>query len=191
MAEVNVDRRSTNLGQYVGGLVLLGVVVWGLVQLLERDAVRPPAAPVAVAPVEPAPLTELSAVVAARDRRPLVGRRVQLGDVAVQSVAGDHAFWVGPSVAQRMLVVLDEALPPSAGTARQPDVDVGQRVAVSGVVRQLPAELTSWRARLGLDDVGLAALRRAGIYLAADRVAAGGGPGEGDAAKGDAVRGVR
>jgi hypothetical protein len=79
--------------------------------------------------------------------------------VEVQSVISDEAFWLGGSEAQRVFVV-------SSGQGESPaNVDAGDRVDVSGVVRVLPVD---YEQRFGLSaDEGSADLVSQGHYVEA------------------------
>lgn len=81
-----------------------------------------------------APVTDLLVVVARPVKPELIGRRVQLTDVQVQSVVGDEVFWVGSDKNQRLLVSWDE----EKGTEARTDVNAGQKVTLSGVLRKAP-----------------------------------------------------
>jgi hypothetical protein len=68
----------------------------------------------------------------------IVGMRVDLKGVPVQSVVGDVVFWVGPSKEHRMLVVMDKI------TLDTPDsktvVKTGGRVTLVGIVETMPPQ---------------------------------------------------
>ena len=122
-------------------------------------------------------VTEIETITGSNDAMTLVGRRVDL-HVDVQHRANDNAFWVG-SPDNRVLVVFgrdnrdglqrQRGLPAGHGIA---PVRGGQRAAISGVIRPLPAaeEMASWN--LTTDDKKEAAERK--IYIRADRVSSEG-----------------
>ncbi len=84
------------------------------------------------------PIPDILIIVTAPDRPPGGGRRVQRRSAATAERAGNKTFWVGPSEKQRLFVVLGEER--TAGTATEGKVDVerGQTVTLTGVVRKLP-----------------------------------------------------
>ena len=124
------------------------------------------------------PITDIVAIVAVPDRVPLVGRRVTVSGVKVQTVTGPNTFWVGPGPDQQLFVV--RAAATGADTAARSATDtpgavrVGQTVLVSGVIRQLPADLGQVRAAWSLSTANEATLTRERVYLEADRVEASG-----------------
>ena len=114
------------------------------------------------------PITDIVAVVTVPDRQPLVGRRLTVSGVKVQTVTGPNTFWVGPNPDQQLFVVrADSARAAADGTAR---VGPGQMVSVSGVVRQLPDDLGSVRSAWSLSTANEATLTRERVYLDADTV---------------------
>jgi hypothetical protein len=115
------------------------------------------------------PLADLIIILSTPDRPSLVGRQVQLTNVQVRSVVGDKAFWVGPSEAQRLFVVLDEERTPGTPTEGRVNVNPGQTVTVSGVLRRSPSAEEA-RRRLGLSAANAATLAKEQIYLQAQRV---------------------
>lgn len=171
MAEIHIEQKKSNSWMWLVGLLVLALLIWGALELFDRDpevAAAPVDAPAVVA-ADPTPLTDVVAVVTAVDPMPLVGRQVQLTGVPVQSVPGDSTFWVGPSESQRLLVVLDEQPTPGTPVEGRVDVDPGQMVTVTGTLRQMPADLAAWQTRWKLDDAAMTSLRNARVYLAASR----------------------
>ena len=128
--------------------------------------VAPVPVPTPVAVPVPVPLiVDEAAIVDAPDRSAMVGRAVALLGVRVQTVAGDSAFWVGPSSSRQLFVVLD-----SQAVTRRLDVEPGQTVAVAGVIRALPTDLARVRSAWNLTAANEAILAREGVYLEASRV---------------------
>lgn len=118
------------------------------------------------------PIRDIIIVVAAPDRLPLIGRRVELENVPVQSVVGDKGFWVGPDKERQLFVALDES------ETRGPDARVkvrpGQTVTVAGEIKKVPS-MEEARKRWELGEANSATLETERVYLAADRVELGGG----------------
>ncbi len=122
-------------------------------------------------PTADGPLTDLGAIMAMSpaERVSLIGRRVELTDVAVPVVPSDEVFWVGSTETERLFVTLDPTgVPATAGSPA--NVTAGQQVSVAGVLRELPSNMNGMRSRWKLDDFTIAALATARVYLAADRV---------------------
>jgi hypothetical protein len=120
--------------------------------------------------LQPSLIREIETITGANDAMALTGRRVDL-HVDVQERATDVAFWVGPRD-NRVLVVLARARDrgqrnQSAGHWISP-VHAGQRAAISGVVRAVPAadEMSGWN--LSEDDK--AELDDRKVYIRADGV---------------------
>ncbi|HXG85051.1 MAG TPA: hypothetical protein VNI84_13605 [Pyrinomonadaceae bacterium] len=84
-------------------------------------------------------ITDYLIIVTTPDRSSLVGRRVRLTDVKVQSVVGDRTFYVGPSESQRVLVVLDEVKTPNSPTEGRYDINAGQTISFTGVIEKVPS----------------------------------------------------
>lgn len=125
--------------------------------------VPPAAAAVDSAPI---PITDVLLIVVP-ERAPLIGRRVALGDMKVQTVTGPRTFWVGPDSERQLFVVLDSsAVTDSAQRAM--NVEPGQTVSVTGVVRGLPLDLAAMAEAWSLSEANQATLRREQVYLAAD-----------------------
>lgn len=123
---------------------------------------------------QPSLVREIETITGANDAMALVGRRVDL-HVDVQERATSVAFWVGPRD-NRVLVVLARA--PDQRKRGEPaghwviPVRGGQRAAVSGVIRAVPAgeDMVSWN--LTHDDK--AELDERKIYIRADAVSSEG-----------------
>ena len=124
-------------------------------------------APVAAVTV-PAPMPVIvdeTLIVDVPDRSVLVDRATALFGATVQTVVGDNAFWIGPSPDRQLFVVLD-----SQAVARDVDIEPGQRVAVAGIMRALPADLAAVRTAWNLTTANEATLARERVYLDASRV---------------------
>lgn len=112
------------------------------------------------------PLTDIGLLVGSGGPD-LVGRRVQLESVVVQSVPGDVTFWVGPSEEEQVLAVLQE----EAGAGGEQvegavDINPGQQLTLMGVVRQLPP-LDQAREQFELDE---ASLQNEQVYIEVQQV---------------------
>jgi hypothetical protein len=127
-------------------------------------------------------VTEIETIAGANDGMTLVGRRVDL-HVDVQQRANDVAFWVG-SPDNRVLVVIGRDN--RTGLQRQKGdpsghgistVHDGQRAAISGVIRPVPAaeQRMSWNLT-NADEKDLADRK---IYIHADTVSSEGHGGRG------------
>jgi hypothetical protein len=90
---------------------------------------------------------------------PFEDQTVRAQGVEVQSVAGDEAFWAGSDTARRVFVVV------AGGGESAPDVDAGDRVDLSGIVRVLPVD---FEQRFGVDAAdGSGDLQGQGHYIEA------------------------
>ena len=115
-------------------------------------------------PVPVAPISDELLVITAPDRRPLVGRTVALFGVKVQTVVGPNTYWVGPSPDRQLFVALDPS------TVGDRDVRPGQTIAVAGVLREMPTDLSSVRANWSLSAANESTLAKEQLYLSASRV---------------------
>ena len=70
----------------------------------------------------------------------MIGRDVELSDVAVNRVVGDEAFTIGEGT-RETLVMFDEARTPNTAMEGNVDVNPGSRVTVSGNVRAFPGDV--------------------------------------------------
>ncbi len=111
------------------------------------------------------PITDVVLIITTPDRPSLIGKRVQLTDVKIQSVVGDRGFWIG-SGKQRLFARLDEKL--DKGTAEwDVDVNAGQTRTITGVIEKLPSmdEIQRW----GLSPQEAAALKDQQVYLRVEK----------------------
>lgn len=173
-------RVSGRSGSVLGGLATMATVVTIAVAIVWLLAYSPTRErPTAEVPAK-APLPKLAPVVPTADTAalfgtpgwvPRVGRRVRATAVTVQSVVGDGVFWVGPSLAQRLLVVrpLDE----SSSSPVHANVEAGETIDVSGTLRSMPDAFDAWRRLYGLRPAAIPGLRDANVYLKADSVVSG------------------
>ena len=116
-------------------------------------------------------ITDYLIIVAEPNRTSLIGRRVRLTGVQVQSVVGDRTFYVGPSESQRILVLLDEEKTPDSKIEGKVDVDPGQTVSFTGVIERMPS-IEEARNRFGrlMNDKELNKLRDQQIFIHTDSV---------------------
>lgn len=157
-------------------LVVLAILVglWLLLAILDSDDdvdVANPAEPVTAtvaATTDPKLVTDLLIIVDTDDPDSLVGRRVKLESVAVQSVVGDKTFWVGPSKDQQLFVFLEEKVDP-AGAEGQVDVNEGQQVTITGTVEKLPP-IEQARKQFDLSEKNSADLKGEKLYVRAAQV---------------------
>ena len=68
----------------------------------------------------------------------LIGQRLAVNSVLVESVIGDVVFWVGPSKQRRMLVVMDKETMDTPET--KTIIKTGQIVNVVGVIEPMPSK---------------------------------------------------
>lgn len=126
------------------------------------------ASPSPTVSTDASPITDVVIFNTTPDKKSLVNRQVQLTNVNVQSVVGDRTFWVGPNNTQQMLVVLDEALD-SGSTEKRLDVNAGQTVTLTGLVRALPSTQEAQK-QWGLSAAEASALQNQQVYLQASQV---------------------
>lgn len=150
--------------------ILLIALLWPLLTGNNRagTAATPSPSPVGSPAAPGTPVADLLIIVDAPEPTDLVGRRVELTGVEVQSVVGDTTFWVGPSADQQVLVVLEED--ESAGPVEgQVDVEAGQTVSITGIVRELPS-VDDAKQRWQLSDDAAAELEGEEVFVRAQRV---------------------
>jgi hypothetical protein len=90
---------------------------------------------------------------------PFEDQTVRARGVEVESVAGDEGFWAGSDPGRRVFVVVSD------GAQSAPDIEAGDRVDLSGIVRVLPVD---FEERFGVDAAaGSADLQAQGHYIEA------------------------
>lgn len=170
MAEIKVEKKTAPWWLWLLLALLVLGLVWWLVSALGDDddvlTASEPGPAVAVAPAAPAAadaeIDDVLMIVTVPDRRPLVGSRIRLTNVPVLDVVGDRSFWIGPSREQRVFVVLDESGPPTGPTDADININPGQVVNLTGVVRAMPDART---AEAAFGAPGAAAVREESVYL--------------------------
>ena len=93
-------------------------------------------------------ITDYSVLVNPQNPQSLVGKRVRLTNMKVQSVVGDRTFYVGPSESQRVFVVLDQVKTPNTATEGRYDINAGQTISINGIVEKMP-DVQEARQRFG------------------------------------------
>ncbi len=199
MARIPVERKRGIPGwAWLLLALLLGALLWLLVALFNDDdraevGSAPTAVPTPLAAGVPAatatptpganqtptaagppaaaggPITDMMAILNAPNEPSLVGRQVQLAGVRVQSVPGDVTFWVGPNDSQQLFVVLGKEEQSAGQVEGQVDVNPGQTVTITGVIKQLPG-LQEAQQRWGLSAANSAALQHHQLYVQAEQV---------------------
>lgn len=116
-------------------------------------------------------ITDYLIIVTAPDPPSLIGRRVHLTDVKVQSVIGDRTFYVGPSESQKVLVVLEEEKTPNTPLEGKVDVNPGQTVSFNGVIERMPS-IEEARQRFGklMNEAEFNKLPDQQIFIRVDRI---------------------
>lgn len=84
--------------------------------------------------------TALTGVAALAGLVEMIGRDVELSDVAVNRLVGDEGFTIGEG-ANETLVMFDEIPTPNTPMEGNVDVNPGSRVTISGEVRAFPGDL--------------------------------------------------
>jgi hypothetical protein len=117
---------------------------------------------------EQGPLASIDPILDERTPANLIGRSVALEGAALQEVAGDYTFWVGPSAQRRVPVLLWGEL-----TARQPEKEArlrpGRRVRVFGIVRDM-REFTAFGTDPLLSAEQLSEIEQHAVFISARRV---------------------
>ena len=157
MAEINVERKDASIWPWVLGLLLLGLLAWGVYELLDDDAPEVATAPAVVdAPVAPvAPVVDPAAP--AVPPAPAVGTpglaeilanpAAYAGQtwstpqpVRAAEVVGDRSFWV-ESNGQRLFVIKNESPQPGVADVQgkadvRParNVNAGEMLQMSGTL---------------------------------------------------------
>lgn len=164
MAEIPVERKGTPWWIWVlVAVVVIGFLIWifSPSPRVDRDLVVAPIAPVGLPAAAGDPVRDLVYIVTVPDRRPLVGRTVVINNARVLDVVGDRGFWIGTSPAQRLFVMREE-VPGQPPTDAELNINPGQIVSLSGVIRAMPDAPT---ATTLFGEEGAAAARDEQIYL--------------------------
>ena len=150
MAEIPVEKKSS-LSWLWWLLLLAGVIalLWWLIAANTDDEEVVVDDTEVTAPVydeDPAmtadtgEVTALTGVAGLASLGDMIGRQVNLTDVAVNEVVGDEGFTVGEGD-NETLVMFDEYPTPNTPMEGQVDVNPGSRVSITGEVRAFPGDL--------------------------------------------------
>ncbi len=123
----------------------------------------------AVPGVVSTPITTVIDIISLQDPTLLVNQAVQLQNVFVQRVTGDVTFFVGPTVDQELLVVLDQQPTPRTPTEGQVDVNPGQTVNLIGTIQPMPS-IQEMQQQWNITADQAAAYSKRPIYLFAKDV---------------------
>ncbi len=115
MADINVERKSTNIWPWILGLLVLALLIWVLVEAFDTDEPEVAAVPVTevqptVPPVAPEPIAQGAGVPVSQiieSPATWTGRTVT-GEVRVVEVPTDRGFWIEDQ-GERLFVVLRDA----------------------------------------------------------------------------------
>jgi hypothetical protein len=99
------------------------------------------------------------------DREKLVGARVTLPNAVVQSVNGDYDFWVGPTAARSVPVVLRRERVRN-DSDREVVVRKGQVLAIEGTIQRVGDVIDT----LKINNKARTRFRNQGTYISADSV---------------------
>jgi hypothetical protein len=100
------------------------------------------------------------AILDATNKQPFIGQPFNVRNVPVQSIANDHALWVGPNGATPMLVVLAG----NNNTAANTNISQGSRININGTVQKAPpAAQAEQQWSLSGDDANR--LEQQGAYI--------------------------
>lgn len=159
MADINVQRRGASFWPWLLGLIVLALLIWGIMELFDRDDDEVAQAAPAPAVVDPIPPASSTSPVAAAPTLTLIpvaaivaapsNYGVPLdGTARVTSVVSDRGFWIEEG-GQRMFVVIDEPKP------EVKDIDAGDvvmikqgRVYPSSNVNSIPGALDAETRRI-------------------------------------------
>jgi hypothetical protein len=118
-----------------------------------------------VNPITEPVITDITTIAQTADRRSLVGRKVELSGVTVQSVVGTFVFWTGDPRSGLPAVRLDRM----NGTATE-HVKRNDRVRITGTVRLLESTSPTDQMWDKINEAERRDILGAVVYIAADRV---------------------
>lgn len=114
-------------------------------------------------------ITDLALVVNAPDRTNLIGKRLNITKVQVQSVIGDRVFIVGPDATKGLPVVISQEATPNTPTEGLFDINPGQTISLKGEIMRMPSQAVADKEFNGLiSQKELSSLANHQIYLRSD-----------------------
>ncbi len=105
------------------------------------------------------------AVLNATNKQPFIGHPFNVSDVPVQTVANDHAVWVGANGATPMLVVLTG----NNNTTANANISEGSRININGTLEKAPPAAQA-KQQWSLSDDDANRLEQQGAYINATEV---------------------
>ena len=149
VADISVERKDRSIWPWILGLLLLGLLIWGLLELLDNDndLVERPVATEPAPVVDPVPPVVGAAAVATptiadvlANPAAYAGQSFSTQEVRVAEVTGDRGFWIENN-GQRMFVVKNESPQPGVADVQGPadtrasrNLNVGDRVQINGML---------------------------------------------------------
>lgn len=152
MADIDIERKGgTNWLWPILGLLLLGLLIWGALEMMDDDDEVAVAPAVSTAVVEPAPPVVAAAPVAPVTGSPTIadvlanpsaydGQPFSTQQVRVAEVVSDRGFWIENN-GQRMLVVKNESPQPGVADVEGPadtraarNINAGDMVQINGTL---------------------------------------------------------
>lgn len=129
MAEIELQKKRPSIVPWIIGLVILVLLIWGLLQLVDREEEEVVADESAV-PLTPAPAIATVEIIPVRvivtTPADYAGQQVS-GTAQVAEVVSDRGFWIEQE-GQRLFVIIDEPVPETI------DINAGQTVQLTGTV---------------------------------------------------------
>lgn len=159
MAHIPVEKKSgTPWWVWLLALLLIGGVIWLFAEMFDDEPDEDDFATTEVIddPVDTTPpvLTSLSTLLSANNPTAYFGRRVDVDDIPVTSLAGDSTFWVYPDGrdGERIFVVLrglgESESGPGTGADGVYNVDDSEVIDIEGTVMDLgPNDPSVWGLR--------------------------------------------
>lgn len=137
MADIDVERKGTNIWPWIIGLLVLALLIWALMEMFDTDEpdvaavatdtvmTDPTVVPAPVAPVVAGPT--IADVLA--NPSAYAGQSFTTDTVRVAEVVADRGFWIEGATGARMFVVKNESPQPGVADVQgQADVRDGRNV---------------------------------------------------------------